>query len=78
MMYQEPQQDRSFWEELKPGYVFLFHRMFGYRHQDKDDRDSTVLAGFFLITFIPWLPFIYLAHLIRKAIRFAGGLLRSR
>ena len=77
-MYQEPQEDRSFWEELKPGYAFLWHRLFRYRHEDQDDRDTTTLASIFLITFIPWLPFIYLAHLIRKGVRLIKRLFTTR
>ncbi len=78
MMYQEPEHNLSFWEELKPGYIYLFNRVFRYRHEDQNDRDTTVVAGFFLLTFIPWLPFIYLAHLIGKAVRIITMLLRGR
>jgi len=77
-MYQEPQQNLSFWEELKPGYVYLWNRIFRHRHEDQEDRDTTVVAGFFLLTFIPWLPFIYLTHLIRKLFRFVIFLFRGR
>lgn len=77
-MYEEPQQDLTFWEELKPGYIYLFNRIFRYRHEDQSDRDTTVVASFFLLTFIPWLPFIYLAHVIRKIFRLIAMLFRRR
>ena len=59
----------SLWEELRPGYVYLWRRMRDFRHEDEDGRSDTILLAFFLITFIPWLPIIWLAHLVRMIFR---------
>ncbi len=67
-MYEPVQpQQRTLWEELKPGYLYLWQRLTGYRHEDAEDREETALLGFFLFTFLPWLPIIWLAHLVKKA-----------
>lgn len=59
----------TLWEELKPGYAYLWRRLTGYRHHDPEDREETAFLGFFLFTFLPWLPIIWLAHFVKKAWR---------
>ena len=67
-MYEEPIQ-RTLWEELKPGYIYFWRRLIGYRHEDPEDREETAMVGFFLFTFLPWLPIIWFAHVVRKVLR---------
>lgn len=57
----------TLWEELRPGYVYLWRRLTGYRHHDPEDREETAFLGVFLFTFLPWLPIILLAHAVKKA-----------
>lgn len=59
----------SLWEELRPGYAYLWRRLTDYRHEDEDDRSETIMLAFFLVTFIPWLPIIWLAHGVRLFFR---------
>ena len=59
----------SLWEELRPGYVYLWRRLTAYRHEDDDDRSETIMLAFFLFTFIPWLPIIWIAHGVRLVLR---------
>ncbi|MCG8558781.1 MAG: hypothetical protein MI824_03170 [Hyphomicrobiales bacterium] len=57
----------TLWEELRPGYAYLWRRLTGYRHHDPEDREETAFLGVFLFTFLPWLPIILLAHAVKKA-----------
>ena len=56
----------TLWEELRPGYAYLWRRVTGYRHHDPEDREETAFLGVFLFTFLPWLPIILLAHAVKK------------
>jgi hypothetical protein len=59
----------SLWEELRPGYAYLWHRLTAHGHADPDDRTETFLLAFFLVTFVPWLPLIWGAHWVRVLLR---------
>lgn len=63
----------TLWEELKPGYVYFWRRLTAFRHEDVEDREDTIVLGVFLVTFLPWLPVIWLVHLLRKGWRLMGG-----
>ena len=66
-MYEPHQHVKpTLWEELRPGYAYLWRRLTGYRHHDAEDREETTFLGFFLITFLPWLPIIWMAHVVKK------------
>ncbi len=59
----------SLWEELRPGYGYLWRRLTGFKHENEEDRSETIMLSIFLVTFIPWLPIIWMAHLVRMLLR---------